>query len=102
VHIIDGRIRSVVATLLIAAVFSWFGIIHSPLQASPIMSPGAVIEQLKAEGRVVVTSQQTPYHWAGAYVLTAVALVILARFGTVPVRGASETSHMVSSVGPAG
>ena len=39
VHMIDGRIRPLVATLLIAAVFSWFGVIHSPLAASPIMSP---------------------------------------------------------------
>ena len=73
-HLIDGRIRPLVATLLIAAVFSWFGIIHSPLAASPIMSPSAVISQLKAEGRAEVTSQQTPYHWAAGYVLTAVAL----------------------------
>jgi adenine/guanine/hypoxanthine permease len=93
VHIIDGRIRRVVATLLIAAVFSWFGIIHSPLAASPILSPGAVIEQLQAEGRAVATSQQTPYHWAGAYVLTAVALVILYRFGTVSVHRETEAAH---------
>jgi AGZA family xanthine/uracil permease-like MFS transporter len=83
VHMIDGKIRPVVATLLVAGVFSWFGIIHSPLQASPIMPPAAVINQLNAEGRAVVTSQQTPYHWAGAYVLTAFALAVLYRFGTV-------------------
>jgi AGZA family xanthine/uracil permease-like MFS transporter len=102
VHIIDGRIRSVVATLLIAAVFSLFGVIHSPLQSSPIKLPAAVVEQLKAEGRAAVASQQTPYHWAGAYVLTAVALVILARFGTVPVHPASETLYPPSSAGPTG
>jgi AGZA family xanthine/uracil permease-like MFS transporter len=92
-HIIDGRIRPVVATLLIAAVFSWFGIIHSPLAASPIMSPSAVIDQLKIEGRALVTSQQTPYHWAGAYVLTAVALVILFRFGRATVHGQADSGH---------
>jgi AGZA family xanthine/uracil permease-like MFS transporter len=96
VHMIDGRIRPVVATLLIAAVFSWFGIIHSPLAASPIMPPDAVINQLKAEGRASVTSQQTPYHWAGAYVLTAIALLGLYRFGTVVVHQEPEPSHPAS------
>jgi adenine/guanine/hypoxanthine permease len=96
VHMIDGRIRPVVATLLVAAVFSWFGIIHSPLAASPIMPPSAVIDQLRAEGRAVVTFQQTPYHWAGAYVLTAVALVVLYRFGTVAVHREPEPSHPAS------
>ena len=65
--LIDGRIRPLVATLLTAAVFSWFGIIHSPLASSPIMSPSAVIRQLQAEGRAEATAQQTPYHWAGGY-----------------------------------
>jgi adenine/guanine/hypoxanthine permease len=84
--------------LLIAAVFSWFGIIHSPLQSSPIKPPSAVIDQLRAEGRAVATSQQTPYHWAGAYALTAVALVILYRFGKVPVHPPSEPSHMDGTI----
>ena len=83
-HMIDGRIRPLVATLLIAAVFAWFGIIHSPLASSPILSPAAVIRQLEAEGRAEVTSQQTPYHWAGAYALAALALLVLYRFGTLP------------------
>ncbi len=47
-HMIDGRVRPLVATLLLAAVFSWFGVIHSPLPSSPIMTPGAVIRQLEA------------------------------------------------------
>ena len=40
-HMIDGRVRPLVLTLLLAAVFSWFGVIHSPLPSSPIMAPGA-------------------------------------------------------------
>ena len=63
-HLIDGRVRPVVATLLLAAVFSWFGIIHSPLPSSPIMTPGAVIRQLEAEGRAEAAARQTPYHWS--------------------------------------
>ncbi len=92
-HLIDGQIRPVVATLLIAAVFSWFGIIHSPLAASPISSPAAVIRQLEAEGRAEVTSQQTPYHWAGGYLLTAVALLALYRFGSTPRHPPADTSE---------
>ncbi len=93
VHMIDGRIRPLVTTLLIAAVFSWFGVIHSPLQSSPISSPGAVIRQLEAEGRAKITSQQTPYQWAGAYVLTAIALLALHRFGKPPESATAEASH---------
>ena len=50
-HLIDGRVRPLVASLLLAAVFSWFGVIHSPLPSSPIMTPGAVVRQLEVEGR---------------------------------------------------
>jgi len=83
-HLIDGRVRPVVATLLLAAVFSLFGIIHSPLPSSPIMTPGAVMRELKAEGRAEASAQQTPYHWSAAYALMAVAVVALSRFGTPP------------------
>ena len=83
-HMIDGRVRALVATLLLAAVFSWFGVIHSPLPSSPIMSPGAVIRQLEVEGRARASVYQTPYHFAAAYGLLALALVALARWGTLP------------------
>jgi AGZA family xanthine/uracil permease-like MFS transporter len=83
-NLIDGKIRPVVATLLLAAVFSWFGVIHSPLPSSPILSPAAVIRQLEAEGRANASAQQTPYHWSGAYLLTTLALLALYRFGTPP------------------
>jgi adenine/guanine/hypoxanthine permease len=86
-HLIDGRIRPLVATLLLASAFSWFGIIHSPLAASPIMAPSAVIRQLEAEGKAGVSAQQTPYHWAAAYALLALSLVALHRFGTPPAPG---------------
>ena len=92
-HLIDGRIRPLIATLLIAAVFSWFGIIHSPLASSPIMSPSAVMRQLQAEGRAEATAQQTPYHWAGGYALLALALLGLYRFGTPPTAPNVEPPH---------
>ena len=91
-HMIDGRVRPLVATLLLAAVFSWFGVIHSPLPSSPIMTPGSVIRQLEAEGRAKASAHQTPYHWAAGYVLLAVALVALSRFGTTPAADAKAAA----------
>jgi adenine/guanine/hypoxanthine permease len=92
-HLIDGRIRPLVATLLVAAVFSWFGIIHSPLPSSPIQSPSAVIRQLESEGKAQVSAQQTPYHWSAAYTLMAVSLLALYRFGTPPAPVEVEHAH---------
>ncbi len=92
-HMIDGRTRALVGTLLLASALSWFGIIHSPLPSSPIMFPGGVIRQLEAEGRAVASAHQTPYHWSAAYVLTAVILVALGRFGKVPARATHASSE---------
>jgi adenine/guanine/hypoxanthine permease len=96
-HMIDGRLRPLILTLLLAAVFSWFGVIHSPLPSSPIMSPGAVIRQLEAEGRAQAATYQTPYHWAGAYVLMALALAALHRFGSPPAREESTSPSSTSA-----
>ncbi len=90
-HLIDGHLRRVVATLLLASVFSWFGIIHSPLPSSPIMSPAAVIAQLEADGRAQAAAQQTPYHWSAAYALMAMAVLALGQFGTRPSHVPIET-----------
>jgi adenine/guanine/hypoxanthine permease len=92
-HMIDGRVRPLVLSLLLAALFSWFGVIHSPLPSSPIMPPGAVIRQLEAEGRATASANQTPYHWAAAYVLLALALVALSRFGAPPAASEKEPPH---------
>jgi adenine/guanine/hypoxanthine permease len=83
-HLIDGHLRHVVATLLLGAIFSMFGIIHSPLPSSPIMSPAAVMVQLEADGRAQAAAQQTPYHWSAAYALMAIALLALGKVGTKP------------------
>ncbi len=83
-HLIDGRIRPVVATLLLAAGFSWFGIIHSPLPSGRIMTPAAVIRQLQAEGRAAAAAGQTPDRWAAAYALLAAALLALGWLGKPP------------------
>jgi AGZA family xanthine/uracil permease-like MFS transporter len=96
-HMIDGRVRPLVVTLVLAAVFSWFGVIHSPLPSSPIMTPGSVIQQLEAEGRATSSANQTPYHWAAAYLIMAVVLVALSRFGTLPAGGETDSSRPEST-----
>ncbi len=83
-HLIDGRMKPAAATLLLAGVFAWFGIIHSPLPSAPINTPGAVLRQLGEEGRATASAHQTPYHWAAAYAAMACSLLILGRFGHRP------------------
>ncbi len=86
-HLIDARIRSAAATLLLAGVFAWFGIIHSPLPSGPIISPPQAIAQLRAQGREVASAYQTPYHWAAAYGAMAAALLLIGTFGRPPAVG---------------
>jgi adenine/guanine/hypoxanthine permease len=89
-NLIDGRIIPAAATLLLAAVLSWFGIIHSPLPSGPIMPPSQVMVQLEAEGRAEAAAHQTPYHWSAAYALTAIAMMALGRWGKAPESAKTE------------
>jgi AGZA family xanthine/uracil permease-like MFS transporter len=72
--VIDHKLWASVATLVLAAVFSWFGVIHSPLPDGPIIPPAQVVERLKAESRYEASRNQTPYHWAAAYAAAALAV----------------------------
>jgi AGZA family xanthine/uracil permease-like MFS transporter len=83
-HLIDGRIRAGAAALALAAVFAWFGVIHSPLPDSPIVAPEAAIARLKADGRLAAASRQTPYHWAAAYAAVTLALLAVGAVGKAP------------------
>ena len=74
-HLIDGRVKPAAATLLLAGVCAWFGVIHSPLPSGPIAAPGTVLAQLETEGRARAGAGQSPYHWAAAY--AAMAIVVL-------------------------
>jgi AGZA family xanthine/uracil permease-like MFS transporter len=94
-HLIDGRVRPALWVLLLAAVCSWFGIIHSPLPSSPILPPGQVIAQLEAEGRAHASAGQTPYHWTAAYTLVAIVLWVLSRFGRLPSRAEVDAAKPV-------
>jgi AGZA family xanthine/uracil permease-like MFS transporter len=68
-EMIDGRLRQAAGYLLVAAVCSWFGVIHSPLSPSAIQWPATVMDQIPEAAR-----WQTPYHVAGAYLLMAAVL----------------------------
>jgi len=83
-HLIDGRVRAGAATVALAAAFSWFGVIHSPLPSGPIAPPSAVVARLKAEGRLAASALQTPYHWAAAYGAFAAVLLAVGAVGVPP------------------
>ncbi len=82
--LIDRKIIAASATMLLGAVFAFFGVIHSALPSSPIVAPGAAVERLAAEGRLTTVAFQTPYHWAAAYACVAILLLILAAVGRKP------------------
>ena len=86
--LIDRRVWSAVATLLLAAVFAWFGVIHSPLPDSPILPPAQAIARLRQEGRFAAAERQTPYHWAAAYVVAAFVIAVAGLTGTTPTKPA--------------
>ena len=77
--ILDGRLRAAAVYFLIAGVFAFFGVIHSPLQSEQIGLPYQVLAKLYASAPAFAEAAQyqTPYHWAGAYVLVAVLLLLL-------------------------
>ena len=49
-HLIDGRVRPAAATLVLAGIFAWFGIIHSPLPSGEINAPWVVLQELAQQG----------------------------------------------------
>ncbi len=88
--LIDGRLRATVITLILAAVFALFGVIHSPLPESPILPPQETIARLHAAGRYEACDRQTPYHWAAAYAALAVAVAVIGRTGKAPTLESTE------------
>jgi adenine/guanine/hypoxanthine permease len=75
--LLDGRYVRSAAYLLISAGLSLVGVIHSPLRDTVIDLPWRVLPQVQEQFRGAV-AYQTPYHWAGAYVLAAGVLLVLA------------------------
>jgi AGZA family xanthine/uracil permease-like MFS transporter len=83
-HLIDGRVKPAAATLVLASLFAWFGIIHSPLPSGEVNAPWAVLRKLEEQGRARAFVHQTPYHWAAAYGAMAATVLLLGRFGRRP------------------
>jgi AGZA family xanthine/uracil permease-like MFS transporter len=75
--LLDGRYVRSAAYLLVAAVCTFFGIIHSPLSDGAIDLPWKVLAQVPP-AFAEVARFQTPYHWCAAYVASAVLLLVLA------------------------
>ncbi|MGE3819992.1 MAG: permease [Isosphaeraceae bacterium] len=89
-HLIEGKVKAAAATVGLAAVFSWFGIIHSPLPSAPILPPSEVIVRLEKEGRAEAARAQTPYHTTAAYAGIALSLLAISRFGKPPAPGSHD------------
>ncbi len=68
---IDRRLMLAAAWLCLAAGFSLFGIIHSPLPGSPLVNPLQLPDNLPQ-----AAAGQTPLYLATAYVISAVLLLI--------------------------
>jgi AGZA family xanthine/uracil permease-like MFS transporter len=96
--ILDGRPGRGVAALLLAAVCSLVGLIHSPLPGGPVAWPQEVWSQL-ASSPIMALRYQSPYHWAAAYVLAAAVLLI---DSWLPVKAAAgeEADASVAGVTP--
>ncbi len=75
--LIDGRLLHAAGYFLLAGVFALFGVIHSPLRNEQIDFPWRVLSQIPETFQEAIT-YQTPYHWAGAYGLIVVMLLVLA------------------------
>jgi adenine/guanine/hypoxanthine permease len=94
-HLIDGKIRASAATMALAGVFAWYGVIHSPLPSGAIISPSEAISRLREEGRFEASARQTPYHWAAAYGSVAALLLVIGTLGKAP---ASESSRDLPAI----
>jgi len=83
-RLIDGRMRAAAATFVVAAACAFFGVIHSPLASGPIVAPREARRRLEVQGRWEATAGQSPYHWAGGYLVVAAVLLALGKYGKAP------------------
>jgi AGZA family xanthine/uracil permease-like MFS transporter len=79
VMILDGRLRAAAVYFAVAGACAFFGIIHSPLADERIDLPWRALAMLD-KNFVQAARYQSPYHWAAAYGLVALALVGLSCF----------------------
>lgn len=74
--ILDGKSKQAALYFALAAVFAFFGVIHSPLHDEKIGLPWDILREIPPSFTQAVR-YQTPYHWAAAYAGVAVLLVLL-------------------------
>jgi AGZA family xanthine/uracil permease-like MFS transporter len=89
-NLIDGKIRPAIFTLILAAGLALFGVIHSGLPDSPILTPNAAIARLKETGRFEASRERTPYHWAATYLLVAGVLAVAGLYAQAPTEETPE------------
>jgi len=80
VSILDDKLAKACCYCLVAALLSFFGVIHSPLADEAIGFPWVILGSIE-KPFVDVVKVQTPYHWAGGYLICAAILLILSRWG---------------------
>lgn len=81
--VLDDRLKVAAVYSLIAAVFAFFGIMHSPLGDETIGLPWNILKQLEPLFHEAI-SVQTPWHWAGGYLVCAGLLWAMACFSKPP------------------
>ncbi|MFO0878478.1 MAG: hypothetical protein U0840_14155 [Gemmataceae bacterium] len=97
VMILDGRMRAAAAYLLVAALLTFFGIIHSPLGDEMIDLPWNVMARVDVAFTAAIR-YQTPYHWSLTYVLMALLLVGLGNAPAAATEAPPEEEERASAV----
>ncbi len=77
--ILDRHMFRAALFLVVAAACSLVGVIHSPLSPEQIAWPWTVVAEMSSEPAMIC---QSPYHWAGGYLLAAVLLAVLGAIKT--------------------
>ena len=72
--VLDRQMFRAAAYLGVAAVCSLVGVIHSPLTPAVIGWPWEVLAQMPQKPEMLC---QSPYHWAGGYVLAAAVVMLI-------------------------
>jgi AGZA family xanthine/uracil permease-like MFS transporter len=80
--ILDRHMFRAAAFLVVAAACSLVGVIHSPLSPEQIAWPWAVVAEMTKTSPSPALLCQSPYHWAGGYLLAAILLVVLGAIRT--------------------
>ncbi len=75
--ILDRHMYRAALFLVVAAACSLVGVIHSPLSPEMIAWPWEVIEHMRRASPSPALLCQSPFHWAGGYLLAAALLAVI-------------------------